>query len=92
MASVLRGTGDMKTPGYALVATAALQIPLTGALTLGWFGLPGARHPRAGDRRRSISFTLAALWMLSRLIGPKAHAAPALAARRFPLGRRSATS
>ena len=40
LASVLRGTGDMKTPGYALVATAALQIPLTGALTLGWFGLP----------------------------------------------------
>src|SRR3954463_3709610 len=40
LASVLRGTGDMKTPGYALVATATLQIPLSGALTLGWFGLP----------------------------------------------------
>eukprot|EP01036_Dinobryon_divergens_P060107 gene60107-80161_t len=47
MASVLRGTGDMKTPGLALVATAAIQIPLTGALTLGWFGLPafGIRGP-----------------------------------------------
>ena len=62
MASVLRGTGDMKTPGYALVATAALQIPLTGALTLGWFGLPalGIRGPAAAS---VISFTLAALWM-----------------------------
>src|SRR6516162_8442066 len=40
MASVLRGTGDMKTPGYALVVTAAVQVPLTGALTMGWFGLP----------------------------------------------------
>jgi putative MATE family efflux protein len=71
MASVLRGTGDMKTPGFALVATAALQIPLCGALTLGWFGLPqlGIRGPAAAA---VISFTLAALWMLSRLLGPKA--------------------
>ena len=71
MASVLRGTGDMKTPGYALVATAALQIPLTGALTLGWFGLPalGIRGPAAAA---VISFSLAAVWMLARLIGPRA--------------------
>ncbi|HZX87809.1 MAG TPA: MATE family efflux transporter, partial [Reyranella sp.] len=71
MASVLRGTGDMKTPGYALVATAALQIPLTGALTLGWFGLPalGIRGPALAA---VISFALAAVWMLSKLWGPKA--------------------
>ncbi len=71
MASVLRGTGDMKTPGYALVASAALQIPLTGALTLGWFGLPalGIRGPAAAA---VISFAFAAVWMLSRLTGEKA--------------------
>src|SRR3954470_5759387 len=71
LASVLRGTGDMKTPGYTLVATAALQIPLTGALTLGWFGLPrlGITGPASAT---VISFTLAALWMMSRLLGPKA--------------------
>ena len=71
LASVLRGTGDMKTPGYALVLTAALQIVLTGALTLGWFGLPklGIRGPALAA---VIAFTLAALWMASRLIGPKA--------------------
>ena len=71
MASVLRGTGDMKTPGYALVLTAALQIPLTGALTLGWFGLPalGIRGPALAS---VISFTLAAIWMASRLLGPRA--------------------
>ena len=71
MASVLRGTGDMKTPGYALVLTAALQIPLTGALTLGWFGLPalGIRGPALAS---VISFTLAAFWMASRLLGPRA--------------------
>ncbi len=71
MASVLRGTGDMKTPGYALVATAALQLPLTGALTLGWFGLPalGIRGPAVAS---VIAFALAAAWMLSKLAGPKA--------------------
>jgi putative MATE family efflux protein len=71
MASVLRGTGDMKTPGYALVLTAVLQIPLTGALTLGWFGLPalGIRGPAMAS---VISFTLAAFWMASRLLGPRA--------------------
>jgi putative MATE family efflux protein len=71
LASVLRGTGDMKTPGYALVATAALQIPLSGGLTLGWFGLPklGIAGPAASA---VISFALAALWMLSRLVGPRA--------------------
>src|SRR5712671_4262844 len=71
MASVLRGTGDMKTPGYALVLTGALQIPLTGALTLGWFGLPalGIRGPALAS---VISFTFAALWMASRLLGPRA--------------------
>lgn len=71
MASVLRGTGDMKTPGYALVAGSALQIPLTGALTLGWFGAPqlGIQGPAAAA---VVCFTLSALWMLSRLIGPKA--------------------
>jgi putative MATE family efflux protein len=71
MASVLRGTGDMKTPGHALVATAALQIPLTGALTLGWFGLPelGIRGPATAS---VIAFSLAALWMSSRLMGRQA--------------------
>src|SRR5262249_55955436 len=80
MASVLRGTGDMKTPGYALVVTAALQIPLTGALTLGWFGLPalGICGPAAAS---VISFFLAALWMSSRLM--RRHAVLRL---HFPAG------
>src|SRR6185369_1472655 len=71
LASVLRGTGDMKTPSYALMATAVLQIPLTGALTLGWFGLP--RLGIAGPPTSAvIAFSLAALWMASRLVGPTA--------------------
>jgi putative MATE family efflux protein len=71
MASVLRGTGDMKTPGYALVLTATLQIPLTGALTLGWFDLPalGIRGPAVAS---VVSFSFAALWMAARLMGRQA--------------------
>src|SRR5207245_943122 len=59
-------------PSVRLVRTAALQMPLTGALTLGWFGLPalGIRGPAAAS---VISFTLAALWMASRLVGPHAQ-------------------
>jgi putative MATE family efflux protein len=71
LASVLRGTGDMKTPSYALAVTAALQVPLTGGLTLGWLGLPalGIRGPAAAS---VICFALAALWMSSRLLGRNA--------------------
>ena len=71
MASVLRGTGDMKTPGLALVAGSAIQIPLTGALTLGWFGLPGLGI-QGPATAAVICFTLSAVWMLTRLIGPRA--------------------
>ena len=47
------------------------QIPLCGALTLGWFGLPkfGIRGPAIAA---VIVFALAAVWMLSRLVGPNA--------------------
>ncbi|WP_025898351.1 MATE family efflux transporter [Sneathiella glossodoripedis] len=38
--SLLRGTGDMKTPAIAMVFSAILQIFISGALSLGWFGLP----------------------------------------------------
>lgn len=46
-ASVLRGTGNMIVPAAVMVTTLTLSIPLSGALTLGWFGLPalGVRGP-----------------------------------------------
>src|SRR5207245_2063164 len=67
-ASILRGTGDMRTPGLALLTTAFLQIPLSGALTLGWFGLP--RLGVTGVAAAAVtSFTIAAVWMLVPLLG-----------------------
>ncbi len=63
LASILRGTGDMHSPGVALIAMAILQIPTSGALTLGWAGLPklGVAGPAAAA---VISYGIAALWIL----------------------------
>jgi Na+-driven multidrug efflux pump len=40
LASVLRGSGNTLGPAVALAAAALVQIPLSGALTLGWAPLP----------------------------------------------------
>ena len=39
-ASLLRGAGDMKSPALAMLLTAAVQVPLSGALSLGWGPFP----------------------------------------------------
>lgn len=63
LASILRGTGDMKSPGIALITLAILQIPLSGALTLGLSGVPklGVAGPAAAA---VISYGTASLWIL----------------------------
>ncbi len=38
--SLLRGAGDMKSPAFAMVLAAAIQIPLSGVLALGWGPFP----------------------------------------------------
>lgn len=40
VSAIHRGTGDTATPGRTITIAAAAQIALSGALTLGWFGLP----------------------------------------------------
>lgn len=40
VAAIHRGTGDTVTPARAITAGALVQMPLAGALTLGWLGLP----------------------------------------------------
>ena len=39
-ASLLRGAGDMKSPAIAMMLSAAVQVPLSGALSLGWGPIP----------------------------------------------------
>lgn len=38
--SVIRGTGDMRTPAVLLLLVSVISIPLSGALALGWGPLP----------------------------------------------------
>jgi MATE family, multidrug efflux pump len=40
LASILRGSGNTLAPAAALAAAALVQIPLSGALTLGWGPMP----------------------------------------------------
>jgi putative MATE family efflux protein len=40
LASVLRGTGDMRTPSMTLIVIAVIQVAVGGALGLGLLGLP----------------------------------------------------
>lgn len=39
-AAIMRSTGDMATPARIILTTGLLQIVMSGALTLGWFGIP----------------------------------------------------
>jgi len=39
LTSVFRGMGNMRFPAFLMVAGAFIQIPLSGALVLGWFGV-----------------------------------------------------
>jgi putative MATE family efflux protein len=62
LASVLRGTGDMRLPSVTLIGTAIVQIAVGGALGLGLAGLPqlGMRGVAAGQL---VAFSLGAIFL-----------------------------
>ena len=62
LASVVRGTGDMRIPSVTLIGTAFVQIAVGGALGLGLFGLPrlGMGGVAAGQL---TAFTLGAIFL-----------------------------
>jgi len=62
LASVVRGTGDMRIPSATLLTTALVQIAVGGALGLGLFGLPklGMRGVATGQL---TAFTLGAIFL-----------------------------
>ncbi len=66
LASLLRGTGNMVVPGIVFTATALVNVPLSGALTLGWVGFPalGVAGPAAAA---IITFGIAAAVMAGYL-------------------------
>ncbi len=85
LSSVFRGAGDMKTPALMMFVGAAAQVPLSGALILGWFGIP-----RLGIAGGAISViviaTLNSIFLLARLAGSRSPLALRRGAMRFETG------
>ena len=67
LASVVRGTGDMRIPSATLIGTALIQITVGGALGLGLFGLPklGMGGVAAGQL---TAFALGAMFLAWHLV------------------------
>lgn len=66
LASVVRGTGDMRVPSLVLIAVAIIQVTIGGGLGLGLFGLPklGMRGVAAGQLAAFTSGALFFAWYL----------------------------
>jgi putative MATE family efflux protein len=72
LASVLRGTGDMRLPSATLIGTAVVQIVVGGTLGLGLFGLPqfGMRGVAAGQL---AAFSLGAMFLSWYLVSGRSR-------------------
>jgi putative MATE family efflux protein len=85
LASVLRGTGDMRLPSATLIVAAVVQIVVGGTLGLGLFGLPqfGMRGVAAGQL---TAFALAAIFLLWYLVSGRSRLKLSFAAFTFQRG------
>ena len=72
LASVLRGTGDMRLPSATLIVAAVVQIVVGGSLGLGLFGLPqfGMRGVAAGQL---TAFALGAIFLFWYLVSGRSR-------------------
>ena len=72
LASVVRGTGDMRIPSATLIGTAIVQVAVGGGLGLGLFGLPqlGMRGVAAGQL---TAFTLGAIFLAWYLVSGRSR-------------------
>ena len=82
LASIVRGTGDMRIPSATLIGTALVQIAVGGALGLGLFGLPklGMRGVAAGQL---TAFTLGAVYLTWYLVSGRSRLALNFAGFKF---------
>ncbi len=85
LASVLRGTGDMRLPSTILIAAAMVQIIVGGTFGLGLFGVPqfGMRGVAAGQL---TAFSLGAAFLLWYLASGRSRLRLKLSAFRFQRG------
>lgn len=72
LSSVFRGMGNMKLPATLMVLGAAIQVPLSGTLILGWFGVPALGIAGAAVSVLVVSGlnTLLLLWRLAHADTP----------------------
>ncbi|WP_407167066.1 MATE family efflux transporter [Bradyrhizobium sp. ORS 111] len=72
LASVVRGTGDMRTPSLTLISVSLVQIAVGGVLGLGLLGLPslGMRGVAAGQL---TAFTLGAIFLAWYLLSGRSR-------------------
>jgi putative MATE family efflux protein len=85
LASVLRGTGDMRLPSATIIAVALVQVVVGGALGLGLAGLPqwGMRGLALGQL---IAFSFGAIFLLWYLISGRSRLPLNFSAFRFQRG------
>ena len=72
LASVVRGTGDMRIPSVTLIGTAIIQVAVGGGSGLGLFGLPklGMRGVAAGQL---TAFSLGAIFLAWYLVSGRSR-------------------
>src|SRR4029453_15637025 len=72
LASVVRGTGDMRVPSLVLIGVAIVQVLVGGGFGLGVFGLPkfGMRGVASGQL---VAFTLGALFLAWYLVSGRSR-------------------
>jgi putative MATE family efflux protein len=72
LASILRGTGDMRLPSAILIGSALVQIVVGGTFGLGLFGVPqfGMRGVAAGQL---TAFSLGAIFLLWYLVSGRSR-------------------
>ena len=72
LASVVRGTGDMRVPSAVLIGVAIVQVVVGGGLGLGLFGLPKLGMPGVAAGQLT-AFTLGALFLAWFLISGRSR-------------------
>jgi putative MATE family efflux protein len=82
LASVIRGTGDMRLPSTMLIGASLVQVAVGGTLGLGLFGVPqlGMRGVASGQL---IAFTLAAIFFVWYLLAGRSRLPLNFSAFRF---------
>jgi len=82
LSSVYRGMGDMKTPALVMAFGAIIQVPLSGALILGWFDFP-EMGLKGSVLALLITSSMSSLFLFFRLLGHHTVLRPTLATARL---------